>query len=205
MAGTRKRLSIQMSTLAEAFARLLAVLDRMKSVRSRRLCCELGGDYSRRRYRGRSETRPDRQLRGGTETRVLCRRRAHSRGLRDGAVGKCKSNRQRLEIRSFPSAQRRLQPYGVRPAHHARNSARRKGREAKRSEAIECSLASVEDTVLRKLERYRAGVEASERQWNDLRGVVHAAAGQIDADYLRRWAVYLQVEDLLSKLLAEDR
>ena len=79
------------------------------------------------------------------------------------------------------------------------------GREGKQSEAIECSLASVEDTVLRKLERYRAGVEASERQWNDLRGVVHAAAGQIDADYLRRWAVYLQVEDLLSKLLAEDR
>jgi hypothetical protein len=58
-------------------------------------------------------------------------------------------------------------------------------------ESVECSLASVEDTILRKLEWYRAGAETSERQWNDLRGVRRAAVGRLDLDYLRRWAKYL--------------
>jgi hypothetical protein len=71
-------------------------------------------------------------------------------------------------------------------------------------ESIECSLASVEDTILRKLEWYRAGAEASERQWNDLRGVVRAAADRLDLDYLLRWAGYLKVSDLVEKLLAEQ-
>jgi hypothetical protein len=71
-------------------------------------------------------------------------------------------------------------------------------------ESIECSLASVEDTILRKLEWYRAGGEASERQWNDLRGVTRAATGRLDLDYLRRWAAYLKVSDLVEKLLAEQ-
>ena len=70
-------------------------------------------------------------------------------------------------------------------------------------EAIECSVASVEDTILRKLEWYRAGGEASERQWNDLRGVVQAARGQFELGYLHRWAGYLKVEDLLEKLLGD--
>jgi len=71
-------------------------------------------------------------------------------------------------------------------------------------ESIECSLASVEDTILRKLEWYRAGGEGSERQWNDLRGVTRAAVGRLDQEYLRRWAGYLKVADLVEKLLAEQ-
>src|SRR5262249_17783338 len=39
-------------------------------------------------------------------------------------------------------------------------------------EPIECAVATAEDTVLRKLEWYRAGGETSERQWNDLRGIL---------------------------------
>jgi hypothetical protein len=70
-------------------------------------------------------------------------------------------------------------------------------------ESLECSLASVEDTILRKLEWHRAGGEASERQWNDLRGVTRAAADRLDLDYLRRWAKYLEVSDPLEKLLGE--
>jgi hypothetical protein len=71
-------------------------------------------------------------------------------------------------------------------------------------ESIECSLASVEDTILRKLEWYRAGGEASDRQWNDLRGVTRAAADRLDLGYLHRWAAYLKVSDLVEKLLAEQ-
>jgi hypothetical protein len=57
--------------------------------------------------------------------------------------------------------------------------------------------------VLRKLEWYRSGGETSERQWNDLRGVCRAASKQLDLNYLRKWAGYLKVDDLLETLLAE--
>jgi hypothetical protein len=70
-------------------------------------------------------------------------------------------------------------------------------------EAIECAVASAEDTILRKLEWYKAGGEASERQWNDLRGVCRTAGGSLDVAYLRRWAGYLEVADLLESLLVE--
>jgi hypothetical protein len=70
--------------------------------------------------------------------------------------------------------------------------------------AIECAVASAEDTVLRKLEWYRAGGETSERNWNDLLGVCRTVSGQLDVVYLRRWAGYLKVEDLLERLLAES-
>jgi hypothetical protein len=67
--------------------------------------------------------------------------------------------------------------------------------------AVDCAVASVEDTILRKLEWYRAGGERSERQWNDLLGVRRAAGERLDFDYLRRWAKRLKVEDLIEKLL----
>jgi hypothetical protein len=46
------------------------------------------------------------------------------------------------------------------------------------------------------------GWRNAERQWNDLRGVTRAAIGRLDLDYLRQWAGYLMVSDLLEKLLA---
>ncbi len=68
---------------------------------------------------------------------------------------------------------------------------------------IECAVATAEDTILRKLEWYRAGGETSERQWNDLRGVLKVSGAQLDRAYLREWARYLKVDDLLDRLLAE--
>jgi hypothetical protein len=70
--------------------------------------------------------------------------------------------------------------------------------------AVECALASPEDTVLRKLEWYRAGGERSERQWNDLLGVCRTVAHRLDLRYLRRWAPFLKIDDLLETLLAES-
>lgn len=69
---------------------------------------------------------------------------------------------------------------------------------------IECAVASAEDTILRKLEWYRAGGETSERQWNDLLGICMTARGQLDFVYMRRWAARLKVEDLLERLLMES-
>jgi len=68
--------------------------------------------------------------------------------------------------------------------------------------AIRCAVATAEDTVLAKLEWYRAGGETSERQWNDLRGMVRVRGPLLDLEYLRQWAPQLGVEDLLERLLA---
>jgi len=70
-------------------------------------------------------------------------------------------------------------------------------------EPIQCAVASAEDTILRKLEWYRAGGETSERQWNDLRGILKVSGSQLDQTYLHRWALYLKVDDLLDQLLHE--
>jgi len=86
---------------------------------------------------------------------------------------------------------------------------------------VECSVATAEYTILRKLTWYRAGGETSERQWNDLRGVlkvsgktseqrwndlrsvVLALGETLDLTYLHHWAEYLKVSDLLESLLSE--
>lgn len=71
-------------------------------------------------------------------------------------------------------------------------------------EPIECAVASAEDVMLRKLEWYRAGGEASERQWADLNGILSVNGAELDRNYLRRWAKFLKVEDLLERLLQEN-
>jgi|SRR5271154_3315416 len=71
-------------------------------------------------------------------------------------------------------------------------------------ETIECTVASAEDTILRKLEWYRAGGEVSQRQWDDVLGVSRTVGKSLDLVYLRRWASYLKVDYLLERLLAES-
>ena len=63
-------------------------------------------------------------------------------------------------------------------------------------------VASPEDTVLAKLEWFRAGGEVSERQWSDVAGVLKILPGA-DRDHLRRWAHVLKVSDLLERALSE--
>jgi hypothetical protein len=63
-------------------------------------------------------------------------------------------------------------------------------------------LASPEDTILHKLRWYRRGGEVSERQWNDVLGILLVQAGYLDLNYLWRWADQLGVRDLLERALA---
>jgi hypothetical protein len=70
-------------------------------------------------------------------------------------------------------------------------------------EPIECAVATAEDTILRKLEWYRAGGETSERQWNDVRGIRKVSGAKLDLAYMRHWARYVEVDDLLERLLSE--
>ncbi len=60
-------------------------------------------------------------------------------------------------------------------------------------------LATAEDTILSKLKWYREGGEVSERQWNDVLGVLKVQKQRLDASYLRQWAKNLQLTDLLDK------
>jgi hypothetical protein len=64
-------------------------------------------------------------------------------------------------------------------------------------------LASAEDTVLNKLEWFKLGDEVSDRQWSDVQGVLRVQGRTLDLDYLRRWAVELDLSDLLQRALEE--
>jgi len=69
-------------------------------------------------------------------------------------------------------------------------------------QARQFPVASAEDTVLAKLEWFRAGGEASDRQWTDVIGILRVAT-HADRAYLHRWASELGVEDLLDATLTE--
>jgi len=64
-------------------------------------------------------------------------------------------------------------------------------------------VASPEDVILSKLEWYRMGGETSERQWRDILGVLKTRAGELELDYLRKWAKELKVIDLLERALKD--
>jgi hypothetical protein len=64
-------------------------------------------------------------------------------------------------------------------------------------------FASAEDSILAKLEWYRAGGAVSERQWSDVLGILKAQGILLDLPYLRRWAAVLSVADLLERALRE--
>jgi hypothetical protein len=70
---------------------------------------------------------------------------------------------------------------------------------------VSAKFASPEDTILSKLEWYRMGGEVSDRQWRDILGVMKTRAGELDLDYLKKWAGELKVGDLLEHALKESQ
>jgi hypothetical protein len=64
-------------------------------------------------------------------------------------------------------------------------------------------IAAPEDTVLAKLQWHRRGGEVSERQLTDVLGVLKVQRERLDLEYLREWAMRLEVSDLLERLLGE--
>jgi hypothetical protein len=69
---------------------------------------------------------------------------------------------------------------------------------------VSAYFASPEDTILAKLDWFRKGNEVSERQWRDIIGVIKVREGDLDIEYLHKWAVELNVSDLLGKALKES-
>jgi hypothetical protein len=68
---------------------------------------------------------------------------------------------------------------------------------------IEFYVASSEDIILNKLEWFLIGGEVSERQWNDVLGVIKVQGNLLDKEYLSRWAKELGVTELLKKAFEE--
>lgn len=68
---------------------------------------------------------------------------------------------------------------------------------------VSAKFASPEDTILSKLEWYRLGGEVSERQWRDILGILKTRAGELDLEYLRKWASELKLDDLLERALGQ--
>jgi len=68
---------------------------------------------------------------------------------------------------------------------------------------VSANFSSAEDTILSKLEWYRMGGEVSDRQWRDVLGVLKTRSGELDLDYLHKWAKELQVSDLFERALKQ--
>ena len=64
-------------------------------------------------------------------------------------------------------------------------------------------VKSPEDTVLRKLQWYRAGGEISDRQWTDVVGILRTQGETLDQSYMFKWAATLGVADLLKTVLTK--
>lgn len=64
-------------------------------------------------------------------------------------------------------------------------------------------VASAEDIILIKLQWYRTGGEASDRQWNDALGVIKVQGDQLDTAYLHHGAVQMEIVDLVTRALEE--
>lgn len=62
-------------------------------------------------------------------------------------------------------------------------------------------VATKEDILLAKLRWYRLGGETSETQRRDIQRLVALNRGEFDENYLRRWSVQLEVDDLLEHFL----
>lgn len=71
---------------------------------------------------------------------------------------------------------------------------------------IAMPFQSAEDTILSKLDWFRQGHEVSERQWQDVMGILRAQRERLDYPYLRHWAATLGIDELLRRALekAED-
>lgn len=64
-------------------------------------------------------------------------------------------------------------------------------------------VSSPETIVLRKLDWFRIGGLVSERQWNDVLGVLKVQARALDLDYMRRTAKSVGLDYLLRRALTD--
>ena len=66
-------------------------------------------------------------------------------------------------------------------------------------------FVSPEDIILLKLQWYTDGGATSQKQWNDILGVLKNRQDKMDMNYLRDWASKLSILDLLNKATQEAK
>ena len=64
-------------------------------------------------------------------------------------------------------------------------------------------VVSPEDIILLKLRWYHAGGRTSERQWNDVLGMLSIQGKNLDFDYLKKWADNMQINELLKDVISQ--
>lgn len=88
----------------------------------------------------------------------------------------------------------------LKPNAYAQEAFQRRRKELLDEErGVELFLASPEDIILNKLDWFRMGGGVSERQWNDVLGVLKVQKEHLDTEYLRYWADDLGITDLLTQ------
>lgn len=65
-------------------------------------------------------------------------------------------------------------------------------------------FSTPEDMILAKLEWYRLGSEVSDRQWQDVLGILKVQANRLDYIYLGKWSKELNIADLLQRALKDS-
>ncbi len=65
-------------------------------------------------------------------------------------------------------------------------------------------FASPEDVIISKLEWFKMGGSVSERQINDIKGIIKVQGDKLDFDYLKNTANSLKLSDILVKVLNEQ-
>jgi len=68
---------------------------------------------------------------------------------------------------------------------------------------VSVPIATVEDSIVSKLEWFRLTNETSERQWNDVSRLIRLSGETADLCYLRKAADSVGVRDLLERLLSD--
>jgi hypothetical protein len=69
-------------------------------------------------------------------------------------------------------------------------------------EGIPCLVTTAEDILLAKLRWYADGGQVSERQWDDVTGII-VQNPTLDWEYVNSWAARLHVADLLDRARAD--
>lgn len=67
----------------------------------------------------------------------------------------------------------------------------------------EIYVATAEDTILAKLNWYRAGGKVSDTQWRDVLGIIGTQGSDLDREYMREWAKKLNLCELLDEALKQ--
>jgi len=70
---------------------------------------------------------------------------------------------------------------------------------------LKVRIATAEDSIISKLEWYRKTNETSERQWDDVTRLIRLLGSQADLARLTDMATSVGVDDLLNRLLNENR